>query len=252
MLNNFSFKKLNIPELKFFCKNAKIKNCSILKKKELFDEYNKYLACLVIQKRYRLHFYKNAEDNILLEKVSFPCFVYRTKFGKFFFYNHDTIIKYIMKSGDTRDPMTRNQYSDEELSRLDYEAKRYFPDIKYSSTLKIKKNINYAKRIRNRENEILSFQTQFNDLKTKILYLIEFDAWVLPIDNEAIVIDSVEYNSMHNYINDLVGQIKMVYSNLKEFDASSATDVKVNMINELSELSNNHSVECVKKYINLL
>ena len=251
MLNNFSFKILSIPELKFFCKNAGIKKYSTLKKRELFDEYNKYLACLVIQKRYRLHFYKNAEDNILLEKVSYPCFVYRTKHGKFFFYKHDTIIKYIMKSGDTRDPMTRNQYSDEELSRLDHQAKYYFPDIKYSSTLKIKKNINYAKRIRNRENEILSFQTQFIDLKSKIMYLIEFDAWVLPIDTEAIIIDSIEYNSMNGYINDLMGHLKAVYLNLKEFDLGSATGVKENMIDELSNL-NNYSVDCVKKYIDLL
>ena len=139
MLNNSSFKMLSITELKKFCKNASIKKYSTLKKKELFDEYNRFLASKVIQRKYRMHFYKNAEDNILLEKVSYPCFVYRTKFGKIFFYHYDTIIKYIMKSGDTRDPMTRNQYSDEELSRLDYEAKRYFPNIKYSSTFKIKK-----------------------------------------------------------------------------------------------------------------
>ena len=212
MLDNSSFKKLNIRELRFFCKNSSIKNYSTLKKQELFDNYNKFLACKIIQKYYRRHFYKDSEDSISLEKVKYPCFVYRTKCGKHFFYSYDTIIRYIMKTGDTRDPMTRNQYTDEDLLRLDQQVKTYFPHVKYCSTFKIKKNINYAKRIRNRENEILSFQTQFNELKTKINCLVEIDAWNL-IDNEPIVIEFIEYNSINTYINNIFYQLKLVYLN---------------------------------------
>ena len=63
-----------------------------------------------------------------------------------------------MKSGKVIDPNTRNEYTDLELLRLDSEAKLHFPDKNFKSTYKIKKNENYAKRIRNRENDILTFQ----------------------------------------------------------------------------------------------
>ena len=41
MLNEKSFDILNLKILKEFCKNKSIKNCSKLKKSELFDVYNK-------------------------------------------------------------------------------------------------------------------------------------------------------------------------------------------------------------------
>ena len=94
MLNNFN---LSVIILKKLCKSANIK-ISKLKKKELFDEYNRYLAVKLIQKIYRNHFYKNAVDHITLEKVSYPCFIYRTKFNKHYFYEYGSIIKYIMNN----------------------------------------------------------------------------------------------------------------------------------------------------------
>ena len=157
------FKIMDISILKKLCKNGNIKNYSKLKKKELFDTFNKFLAVKVIQKCFRNHFYKNATDHISLEPISYPCFIYRTKSGKHYFYSYESIIKYIMKTGDCRDPMTRENYSDDDLIRLDTEAKKY--NFKYRSTYKIKKNLGYARRIRNIENEILSFQMRMDELK---------------------------------------------------------------------------------------
>jgi len=228
MLDLKSFKVLNIPILKIFCKNVGIK-CSKLKKEELFNSFNQVLACKIIQRHFRNYFYKNAEDSISLEPVKYPCFVYCTKFRKCFFYSYDTIIKYIMKTGDTRDPMTRNVYSDTDLSRLDAEAKQHFPEIKYSSTLKIKKNINYAKRIRNRENEILSYQTYLEELKNKLIIVIESDALSWDIIDE-ITIDSAEYTSIIDYINMLLEKIKIVYRSLNAFDVFSAQCFKTNIL----------------------
>ena len=94
MLNNFN---LSVVVLKKLCKNASIKLLK-LKKRELFNEYNRYLAIKLIQKCYRLHFYKNAIDHITLEKVNYPCFIYRTKFNKHYFYDYSSIIKYIMNN----------------------------------------------------------------------------------------------------------------------------------------------------------
>ena len=70
-----------------------------------------------------------------------------------------------MKSGKVIDPNTRNEYTDAELQRLDTEAKHHFPTKNFKSTLKIKKNESYARRIRNRENDILAFQMRLDEIK---------------------------------------------------------------------------------------
>lgn len=248
MLNTVSLKLLKTDTLKLFCKNVSIKNYSKLNKQELFKKYNEYLACKIIQKHFRNHFYKNAEDSISLEPVRFPCFIYRTKLGKCFFYSYDSIIKYIMKTGDTRDPMTRNQYSDEDLARIDNEVKRYFPNVRYSSTLKIKNNINYAKRIRNRENEILNFQMYLEELKNKIIVVIESDALSWEQFGE-ITIDFVEYYSINDYINVLLNKIKTVYISLKNYDLFSATCFKENILSAINTFQNN-GTRFISDYLN--
>jgi len=144
-----------------------------------------------------------------------------------------------MKTGDTRDPMTRNVYSDEDLSRLDSEVKKYFPETRYSSTLKIKKNINYAKRIRNRENEILSYQTYLEELKTKIIIVIESDAFSW--EQFEITVDSVEYHSIYDYIATVLDKLRSVYRSLKNHDSFSASCFKENTIEAISAFSNSGS-----------
>ena len=245
MLNNFN---LSVVILKKLCKNANIK-ISKLKKKELFGEYNRYLATKLIQKCYRKHFYKNAIDHITLEKVSYPCFIYRTKFNKHYFYEYSSIIKYIMKSGDTRDPMTRAQYSDNDLIRLDLDSKKHFPKecISFKSTLKIKNNVNYARRIRNRENEILSFQLRLDELKENILFINDVFLWDLP--PEPILIDNVEYRNIDSYINTLLLELKIIFTHLKNCDNSSANFFK---ITTLEELLINKCPKFILNYINLI
>jgi hypothetical protein len=249
MLNSNSLKILNIKNLRLFCKHANIK-CSRMPKETLFENYNRFLACKVIQRCFRNHFYKNAEDSISLEPVKYPCFIYRTKFGKCFFYSYETIIKYIMKTGDTRDPMTRNVYSDEDLLRLDSEVKKYFPEIRYSSTLKIKKNINYAKRIRNRENEILAFQTYLEELKTKIIIVIESGAFLW--EQFEITVDSVEYYSIHDYIATVLDKMRSVYRSLKNHDSFSANCFKENIIESVSALSNSAQSNDITNILNFI
>jgi hypothetical protein len=243
MLTDDSFKKLVIGDLKLFCKNAGIKNYSKLKKKELFEEYNRFLASVIIQKYYREFLYRNATDCITLEKVNFPCFIYRTKFGKTFFYNHDSIIRYIMKTGNTRDPMTRNQYTDEELARLDSEAKIYFPEIKYRSTLKIKKNENYALRIINRENEILSFQTRLSELKEIILNVVVSD--MLSWDIGPLTVDNIEYRSVNSYINSTLNEFKLTLLNLKAHDSYSGNLFQTTFLENLKELNCNFILQYI-------
>jgi len=230
MLLEREYKNMETGLLKKLCKNEKLKGYSKLKKKELFDQFNRILAVKIIQRHFRTHFYKNATDHITLEPISFPCFIYKTKSGKHYFYNHDSIIKYIMKTGNTKDPMTREEYSDNDLIRLDTEAKLHYPDIKYRSTYKIKKNLSYARRIKNRENEILSFQMRMDELKELILFINTSDMLNWDLGNEPIFIENIEYPSMDSFIRSVIHELKRVILNLRSYDSYSAELFKTDLL----------------------
>ena len=215
--------------LKQLCKNAGLKKFSLLKKQELFERYNEYLASKIIQRNFRKYFYREATDHITLEPVGFPCFIYRTKSGKCYFYNHSSIIKYIMKTGNTRDPMTREQYSDNDLKRLDTEAKLYYPDIKFRSTYKIKTSLVYALRIRNRENEILSFQMRMDELKEQILFIISSDISNWEINDEPVLIENVEYRNIDSFIKSVLHELKVVVINMRVYDSHAAEIFKIDL-----------------------
>ena len=246
------FKILNVNILKKMCKLKKI-NSSKLNKNELILKLNEYFASIVIQKHYRIHFYKNAIDPITMDSVGYPCFIFKTKIKKMYFYNYESIIRYIMKTGNTKDPMTRIQYSDEDLIRLDSEAKRHFPqnNNNFKSTLKIKKNLNYSRRIRNRENEILSYQMRLDEIKTNILVAIESDifSWDL---FEPILIENIEYPNINSYINSILHEYKLIIINLRTYDISSAEYYKINLINEINEHIINDHVNNIIQKINLI
>lgn len=219
MFSPTDFKITPTPLLKKLCKIYGIKKISRLKKDELTRLINKHLAAKVIQRHFRNHFYKNATDHITLESTGFPCFVYRTKSGKHYFYSYDSIIKYIMKTGNTRDPMTREEYSDQVLSRLDAEAKMYYPNIKYRSTYKIKKNLAYARRIKNRENEIMSYQLRIDELKELIIFIIDSGMQTWNLGTETLLIENIEYPSIRSFINSVFHELKMVLLNLRVYEA---------------------------------
>jgi hypothetical protein len=215
MFINSDSKNMNISLLKKLCQELKITNYSKLSKSGLIELLNRNLAAKVIQRSFRRYFYKNAVDHITLDSVGFPCFIYRTKSGRHYFYNHDSIIKYIMKTGNTRDPMTREEYRDEDLQRLDLEAKRFYPGAKYRSTYKIKKNLAYARRIKNRENEIMVYQMRLEEIKELLLFIVESDMASWEISNETVLIENVEYASIQAFIDSVLRELKIIIISLR-------------------------------------
>jgi hypothetical protein len=141
-----------------------------------------------------------------------------------------------MKSGKVIDPNTRNEYTDLELLRLDAEAKLHFPDKNFKSTYKIKRNENYAKRIRNRENEILTFQMRLDEIKTIILTIINDDilSWNL---TGPLVIENVEYTTFTDYLKEIIRELKILYLNLKSYSEFEANCFKNSFIVEITDKS---------------
>ena len=141
-----------------------------------------------------------------------------------------------MKSGKVIDPNTRNEYTDTELHRLDTEAKMHFPDKNFKSTLKIKKNESYARRIRNRENDILTFQMRLDEIKQLILTIIEDNilSWNL---NEPMVIENIEYPDFNAYINSLIRELKILFLHLKTYSLFESNCYKESFLSDINERS---------------
>jgi hypothetical protein len=153
-----------------------------------------------------------------------------------------------MKTGDTRDPMTRTQYSDELLTRLDSDVKRHLPHLKFKSTLKIKKNPDYARRIRNRENEILNYQTRINEIRESIIVAVDSDILSWTISN--LLIDNVEYVSPVNYVNSIMYELKILLRNLTFMDQFSGSSLRDEIITQLNDTSESNTKTKILELIN--
>jgi hypothetical protein len=243
MLNKDSYKILRLPDLKLFCKGKIKLNQS---KSALFECYNRYLAVKIIQRCYRRYFYRNAECSITLEKVNYPCFIYRSKFGKLFFYDLVSIVKYICKTGNTHDPMTREQYSDTILENLDLFVKKQ--NLKFSSTLKIKRNISYAKAVRDRENDIISYQTLLEENKNLIVVLIESGLIGM---SGSIHIDGENFNNVDEYLLYLLEKTNAIYNTLKDLDIFWAETFKTEFLEQLNVYTGN-GVKNIIEFVNLI
>jgi len=150
--------------------------------------------------------------------------------------------------------MTRDQYSDADLIRLDTNSKKYFPMCSYKSTLKIKNNVNYARKIRNRENEILSFQLRLDELKEIIIFIISDNivSTLALLNNEPILIDNVEYRSIDSYINTVILELKIIFLNLKRCDTNSANQFKITILEEIEAQALNALNEFILNSVNNL
>jgi hypothetical protein len=242
--------EISLPTLKKLCKISKIKNYSNKKKDEVLLDYNKYLATKIIQRCYRRWFYRDAQDYITMEPVSYPCFVFKTKCGHFSFYNYDSIVKYIMKTGNTRDPLTRLEFSEEDLYRLDQEVKQHYPkNTCYKSTCRIKRSESYARRIRDQENSILSLETRMDEIKTVLINAIQNDYFSWQIGE--IVIDNNRYDSINQFIYYTVDELRLLFINLKVYDLDRAIHYNKTIIEEL-KLVENCSLTNATKIINLV
>jgi hypothetical protein len=82
---------------------------------------------LKIQRAFRKWFYRNAICCISLEKVNYPCFIYKTS-GVCIFYDYLSLNRYFKTSNKFIDPKTRNKYTEFEIKRFKKELKLHFPE----------------------------------------------------------------------------------------------------------------------------
>ena len=192
-------------------KILKIRRYSKLNKNELSSLIKNHNAVNTIIKYYK-NYLTNKVDSITFEKIKYPCFIWNVK-GNYYYYNYESIINYIIKSGDTKDPMTRVEYSDYDLQRLDKEAKKN--GYKFRSTFKIKNNSNYLKRIKRRANTIAAYELRINEILDSLKIALEANILIL---KEPIIVDDIQWRSPKEYVKTLVREIKNLLSLLNNLD----------------------------------
>ena len=112
--------------------------------------------------------------------------------------------------------------------------------------MRIKKNPEYAKRILNRENAILSFQTRLDELKTNLLFVSDADILLWNID-EPLIIENIQYSTVHDYISGLLYEFKVVLLNIKNYDQDYAKVYKETLLDQLENL--NQTCSTIKRYL---
>ena len=181
-----------LPNLKKICKFMRIKKYSGLKKNEIVCMITKHLAILKLQKWIRKILSKNEACPISMEPIRYPYFVYKpVGTQKLIYYNLDAIKESLIKSGDFRDPISRDTYSDKDLKIMDTTDKYYHECIrrkpgKITSVYKASKNTKFYTRMKEKECELLTLERIMDGICGDIKEIIDENA-----NNNIFVLNTV-------------------------------------------------------------
>jgi hypothetical protein len=162
---------LAIITLRKLCKIRKIKNFSKLSKTKLVGLITSINSTTKIQKWYRN--LKQQTCSISMEPLKYPCFPFVPRKGVIIYYNLNALVTYLVKTGDFRDPTTREPYTEKQLKQIDEISKNNHSRNKDSaavlSVYKASKNIKFYKRIKEKETEQLILERELDGIVDKIL-----------------------------------------------------------------------------------
>ena len=117
--------KLTIKTVRNIAKLNKIKYIHLFNKTNAIKLINDYKASTFIQQHFRKKLIRENTCPISHELLKYP-FVSIKINGKFFYYDFYTFITYINVSGDTRDPITRENISDRKLQDINKLIRYYY------------------------------------------------------------------------------------------------------------------------------
>ena len=168
--NNFRNKliiKTTLNNLKKICKIIGIRNYSKLKKEEIMLKIEEYYSVIKIQRWFRKNFSSEKICSISLDPIRYPCFPYRPKGHKFFiYYNLESLIDYLLTTGDFRDPKTREKYDEDTLKKIDKMKKNN--KIKGKNVLYAYKHKGIYKKKKAEEDRILVLERCLDNVVSTI------------------------------------------------------------------------------------
>eukprot|EP01006_Ploeotia_vitrea_P033585 TRINITY_DN65592_c10_g4_i1.p1 TRINITY_DN65592_c10_g4~~TRINITY_DN65592_c10_g4_i1.p1 ORF type:complete len:327 (+),score=4.66 TRINITY_DN65592_c10_g4_i1:82-1062(+) len=111
-------------------------------------------------------------DPITLSPYEKVTYEYTTPNGCQIKYNITSIIGHIYKTGELKDPVTRNPLTDEDLTDIDNISKTY-SESKLPSVLKVKENREYYNKIKQENGTIAGLEACLGEMVAELLTAIE-------------------------------------------------------------------------------
>lgn len=202
--------KLNVNQLKKFCKIKKIDNYSKLKKIELLKIINNNIALVKIQRFIRSKWIDGLCP-ISMEVVKYPCFAFRPKGftidrsrcgASFIYYNLEPLLNYLLLTGDFRDPKTREMYSSETLKSMD--KCKNGAKIKMKSVHKASINKTIYRRKKERDEDIIVLERVLDDVVSSIRVILESEQY----NDPRITLSSFHFPTFHRYFRNILHKSK--------------------------------------------
>lgn len=217
MLISYS-KNFNVKALKRLCKLKGIKFISKFKKNELLNLLKKFNAVKIIQQMLRK---KTIIDNICPichEPLKYP-FISIKVSEKFFYYDFYTLIEYLNKTQDFRDPCTRQDISDNKLFEINKIIRYYYGKssnkILFSKSM-IKNTdlyiITYCLYdiVKEIENKELSMEETYNSVLPRFIYYTNYLINNHSPEDCDIILKACKESLTDNILLDYINLIEMI------------------------------------------
>jgi hypothetical protein len=166
---------VTVHNLKKLCKLKRLKYSGT--KKQLINRLQEYHNIIRLQRLIRKFLgTKNFNGSLICPiestSIQFPCYGYKPK-GQtiFIYYNLGSLINYLLTSGNFRDPITRQEYSETELYKLDTLKKDN--KIQGRSIVVSYRNKSFYKMKKEREDDILITERCLDDIFSSMRKIVE-------------------------------------------------------------------------------
>jgi hypothetical protein len=186
-----------LKNLRNIAKIYKIKFVSKLNKTTLINLLNNHNAVKIIQRNFRNKLFLSKECPICNEILIYPFVSFKIN-DKFFYYDFKTIVTYFSKTGDFRDPCTRQLIPDSKICKINDLINYYYGNR--SNKILISKNmvksaefniITYCiyDLIKELESvETLSLKDTYENILPRFVYYINYLIKRYPVEEISIVL----------------------------------------------------------------
>lgn len=234
----------NVSYIKKKAKRLKVTNYYKLNKKENIKQIYIITNAIKIQRWVRKKIAINNQCCISLEKINYPCWGTKAGNSKFFYYNLEPLIQYMIKSGNFKDPNTRKSFTSDELKYMDSVSKKY--NIKNKGLFKYSNKSNYYKRKKEMDDRIVLIT---DIIREKVLKVQEFiDDWIY---NTSSIINVPIEILIFRIERSLLCSMRINLSRLKDISIDDFSHTIVSCKNILQKINTyeNKEMEYIKNII---
>jgi hypothetical protein len=160
-INIYIIENFNLKQLRDKCKLYGMKGYSKHNKSALQENIKKFVASKYIQRWYRKMKAFTSICSISMEPTRYPCWPVKQEKG-WIYYNLPDLVDYFLVSGNFKCPISKYIFNSKELKSMDVYVNKV--GIKRKSVYSAKKNPEYYRKIKDKEEQIDILTDQIRDV----------------------------------------------------------------------------------------